>query len=163
MACRENSAPKRVDSGPNGSSSRSAVHDVQRVDWRVLPWQDRHFASLRDGPRARLVIRDSSTYARRWREVTGDTARPPSVDFQKRFVILLAAPSQTRGSYGLVVDSVFVRPGSDTVNVSVREISPGPHCMLPDDGSRPILAGTIPITAGVVNFLERRSESDCQP
>lgn len=139
-----------------------AVHESQIVSWRELHWADRNFASLRDGPRVRLVLRDSVTYAHKWREVTGDTSAPPSVDFRNQLALLLAAPSQTRGGYAMAVDSVFTQAGSDTVYVSVREISPGPNCTEPDDGSRPILAGSIPTPASEIHFLERQTESDCK-
>jgi hypothetical protein len=163
IACR---ADRTVDRAHNGAADiikERAMPNVQKVAWRELRWNDNNMAWLRDGPRVRLVLRDSDTFARTWRQVTGDSTQPPSVDFRNVLVLLLAAPSQTRGGYGIVVDSVFVRPESDTVNVSVREISPGPHCTLPNDGSRPILAGTIPITTSTIRFLERQSESDCTP
>lgn len=162
IACRGNHASDHADPHTAGAGKleRATTHS-QRVTWRELRWNDRDFASLRDGPRIRAILKDSATYARTWREVTGDTARPPSVNFRSDFVLLVAAPSQTRGGYAIAVDSVFVSPGADTVNVRVREISPGPHCSEPDDGSRPILAGTIPITSSTIRFVEKQSVKDC--
>jgi hypothetical protein len=161
MSCGGNGTPDQNHAGAVESKMERPMHEAQRVAWRQLYWADRNFSSLRDGSRVRLILRDSGTYARSWREVTGDTSAPPTVDFRNQLVLLLAAPAQTRGGFAIAIDSVFTRPGSDTISVSVREISPGHNCTEPDDGSRPILAGTIPATTSEILFLERQAESDC--
>jgi hypothetical protein len=162
IGCRAPHTSYRSDNNKASvAQEEHATRHTRKVAWRELRWNDGSFASLRDGSRVRAILKDSAAYARTWREVTGDTAQPPRVDFRGDLVLLLAAPSQTRGGYAITVDSVFVSPGSDTVNVSVREISPGPRCSEPDDGSRPIVAGTIPNTSGAIRFLESESVKDC--
>lgn len=151
-----------------GAPASTAENKMQRTGpathelvWQELRWIDRNLSWLKDGPRVRFIIKDSGSYARRWREVVQDSSTPPHVDFRTQIVLLLAAPSQTRSGYGITVDSVFTRAGSDTVNVSVQESAPGFGCIAADDGSRPILVGTIPTTTSVIHFLERQTVSDC--
>jgi hypothetical protein len=162
IACKANREPEQAHGTRATALIDHSGASTQRVDWQVLPWQDRSMAWLREGTRIRLVLGDSSTYVKHWREVVGDTFPPPSVDFRQRTVVLLAAPSRTTGGYYIGVDSVFMRSGSDTLVVSVHEVSPGDRCAVSDDGSRPIMAGTIPASSRVVTFLEVRSESDCK-
>ena len=161
FACSGGDARNPKPASSEAVEPKRALSATHRLTWRELRWIDLNFASLKDGPRVRSVVRDSESYARMWHEVVQDTSTPPPVDFHRQLVLLLAAPSQTRGGYAIAVDSVFVRGGSDTIVVSVREIAPGQYCTEPDDGSRPILVGTIPITSSEIQFLNRQTQSNC--
>ena len=58
-----------ADHPPDHAHTRTAM---QKIAWRQLRWNDRDFVSLRDGRRVRSILKDSATYARTWREVTGE-------------------------------------------------------------------------------------------
>lgn len=161
LACSGGNARTGAPASTTEKKMERARLETHRLAWQELRWPDRNLSSLKDGPRVRFIIKDSASYALQWREVVQDSSTPPHVDFRQQLVLLLAAPSQTRGGYAIAVDSVFTRSGSDTVNVNIREITPGFGCTEPDDGSRPILVGTIPTTTSVIHFLERRTVSDC--
>jgi hypothetical protein len=161
LACSGGNARTGAPASTTENKMERTGPATHKLAWQELRWTDRNFSSLKDGRRVRFIIKDSGSYARQWREVVQDSSTPPHVDFRQRLVLFLAAPSQTRGGYAIAVDSVFTRSGSDTVNVNVREIAPGFGCTEPDDGSRPILVGTIPTTTSVIHFVERQTVSDC--
>lgn len=119
----------------------------------------RYFSGHED--RARLVIRDDSTWARVWRRAANSAPSQslPPVDFELHMIIFAAMGGQRSTGYGIEIEQLY-RRGEDIYAV-VRETSPGDRCLVGHAITAPVTAALVPRTRGRVHFVERTSIRAC--
>jgi len=98
------------------------------------------------------VLREPGALADAWKTahsgIPGNP--PPSIDFAKQMVVLVAIGSRNTGGYTVRVDSVS--RASDGALVSYTVVSPGPTCMTPQMITSPTVAVSVPRIDGSVQF-----------
>lgn len=98
-----------------------------------------------DGPR-RELIRDAETWRSAWSTAhAGREPVPPvpEVDFSSGSVVLAAMGRRATGGYEVIVAEV--RRTEEALAVTVREVSPGPGCMVTQALTSPAVAVRIPV------------------
>jgi hypothetical protein len=113
--------------------------------------------------RERLVIHDSTSWARLWPRIVGShSPRPPvpAVDFATEMLLVVSMGTRSSGGYITVIDSIAI--AGDTVRVAVREQSPGPRCGTPAVLSAPVALARIERTEKPVTFTTREVIRDCE-
>ncbi|NIN49936.1 MAG: protease complex subunit PrcB family protein [Gemmatimonadales bacterium] len=112
--------------------------------------------------RRRVVIRSATELKTFWIEVAGPRMPPPElplVDFSESLVIAVAMGRRGTGGHDIRVDQVY-RAGERIV-VVVREISPGPSCMVTMGLTAPIDIVRIPRSEDPVTFAENAETQEC--
>lgn len=98
-----------------------------------------------DEPR-RELIRDAETWRSAWstaHQGTEPSPPVPPVDFSGQSVVLAAMGRRATGGYELTVSEV--RRTEGTLGVTVREVSPGPGCIVTHALTSPAVAVRIPV------------------
>ena len=151
------------DTTPAASTTppaRGAATPVAVRRLRAEPYSFTFNSGFRDS--ARLVIRDSITWARAWEKIhEGGSAQPlPRVRFADSMVVVVALGQRGTGGYGILVDSAaLVR---DSLAITVRRIAPGPRCGTTAALSEPVDIAVLPrVTAGV-KWVERSEVTRCE-
>ena len=113
--------------------------------------------------RLRTVVRDSATWATLWRQAMGShspKAPLPAMDFARDQLILVAMGTRSSGGYTIGIDSVFTR--ADTVNVVVRERSPGRTCGTTAALSEPVALARVTRYEMPTRYIERADTVRCE-
>jgi hypothetical protein len=112
--------------------------------------------------RARVVVRDAAEWTR-YRDLLAGApggAPPPTVDFERDMVIVVALGQRPTGGYEIEVSQV-VR--ADTLlTVTVTETTPGRSCMTTQAFTAPAVAVRVPRFVGQVRFSEVQRTRECR-
>lgn len=153
-------APSTAEDGSSASGG-----DVPSTGTEVPATEvDTLFTSSTSGvvsPR-RQVIRDETDFATAWGEATGHLvpAEPaPEIDFAAAQVLLVAMGERPTGGYDIAARSLTVDDGM--LYVTVEEVAPGADCLTTQALTQPIVVLRVPVTDGVVQFVEKESVLDC--
>lgn len=76
------------------------------------------------------VVRDRDKFESLWRDIHGDDAQIPEVDFSEKIVLSAVLGTRSTGGYQAKIEDITRDRNSQTVNVSVKEIKPGPNCLV---------------------------------
>lgn len=120
-----------------------------KLSWRTL---SRGLTSGLEEPR-RLVLRDEATYLRVWAEHAAEVNRPalpPSVDFSREMVVLLALGTKPTGGY--LVEVVDVELRGRTLRILVAEREPQPGSLQIQQWTQPFQFIALPTVTGHVRF-----------
>jgi hypothetical protein len=138
------------------ASARAGAVAFQTIDQRGIPGQS--------GGEIRDVARDEAAWHALWaelREGGGDVLpeEPPTVDFQRDMVIVVAMPTQSCVSK-VTIQSVTRNRGG--LVVQLLEAPPAPNCVC-IVAQRPIHVVRLPRFEGDVRFVARRGQTSCGP
>ena len=112
--------------------------------------------------RQRSVVRDAATWAQLWRTITsGYSPAPPvpELDFDSEMAIVAAMGTRPSGGYSIHIDEV--READGQLHVEVREVSPGPNCLVSFAMTAPVVAVRVARRDGPVTFVEHAETVDC--
>ena len=112
--------------------------------------------------RQRSVVRDAATWAQLWRTIaSGDSPPPPvpELDFDSEMAIVAAMGTRPSGGYSIHIDAV--READGQLHVAVREVSPGPNCLVSFAMTAPVVAVRVARRDGPVTFVEHAETVDC--
>lgn len=112
--------------------------------------------------RRRQVLRSQEEWADFWEEAfAGRDPVPerPAVDFAERIVVVAAMGERPTGGFSVEVEEV--RTTEDGLRVVVREVSPGPECIVTQAFTQPVTAVAVPDGQEEVSFEERESVREC--
>jgi hypothetical protein len=112
--------------------------------------------------RQRIVVRDAATWAQLWRTITSGYSPPPpvpEVDFDSEMAIVAAMGTRPSGGYSIHIDEV--REAGEQLHVVVREVSPGPDCLVSAALTAPVIAVRVARRDGPVTFVEHAEVVDC--
>lgn len=152
-------AAQACDSAPSAPSGEP--RPVQVVRLRGEPFSFDYNTSL--GERARLVVRDQTT----WREVWASMWRTrspqpplPEVDFAREMVLVAALGARATGGYDILIESAYEGPTGLTIHV--LSTSPGSTCVVTLALTRPVDIARLPRHNGPVAFVERLETRECR-
>lgn len=112
---------------------------------------------------ARLVIRDSQSWAQLWAQMVAPTdglSSPPAVDFDKNEVVVAAMGERQRGGYAISINGI-AQDASGTLHVDVASTIPASTCNASDVITTPLDAVLVPRTTETVQFSERAVVLSC--
>ena len=92
------------------------------------------------------VLRSEEAYASFWQRLRADrspTPERPAVDFDQEIVVAIAIGQRPNGGYGVNIDSVRARSGTNSVRVSFTEGQPGEACNVPMVVTAPYILATV--------------------
>lgn len=111
---------------------------------------------------ARLVIRDQESWREAWTTLyigMSPSAVPPTVDFTRSTVILVALGSRSTGGYDITVSRVA--RDANVVYVQVTSTSPGDRCFTTQAFTQPVDVIVLPHVVAEAVFVERKLVRDC--
>ena len=110
---------------------------------------------------AELVLRDAAALAEAWRTLHAGAPAdpPPTVDFARRMVLLLAIGERPGGGHDVRFDEIVATDDGATVRYTVT--SPGASCMTTMAITSPAEAVQVARVAGAVRFERREVVRAC--
>jgi len=111
---------------------------------------------------ARIVVRDSGTWANLWGQIWerhSPTPALPSVDFSRDMLIVAAMGTRSSGGYAIHIDSVYQR--SQDFEVVIRKVSPGANCIVTAALTQPTDIVRVPRLSGQVHYREKSLVQNC--
>ena len=110
----------------------------------------------------RAVIRDEESWRAAWTTLyigMSPVVVPPTIDFSRSTVILVALGPRATGGYDITVSRVARDAG--VLYVQVTSTSPGDHCVVSMALTRPVDVVAVPHTVERVVFVEKRQVLQC--
>ena len=108
-----------------------------------------------------LVLRDAVALERAWGTLYGGLPGnpPPTVDFTRDMVVLVALGERSTGGHTVRVESVTSAPGGATVRYTATR--PGANCMTTQEITSPVEAVQATRVSGEVRFERRDVVQEC--
>ena len=110
----------------------------------------------------RLIVRDSAAWTALWPRIVGShrpMSRVPAVDFANEMLIVVSMGTRNSGGYTIHIDSVTAV--GDSLQVAVRERSPGPRCGTTAALTAPVALARVERSDLPVGFSTRATVHDC--
>lgn len=118
-------------------------------------------ASGLDAPR-RPVFREMAGWTAFWDQATRinhPQPEPPAIDFEHSMVIVAAMGVRPSGGHSVTNRKVLRSDG--TLDVVVREVSPGPGCVTSGAITSPVVAVRVPRNDAIVRFEVEELVASC--
>lgn len=125
-----------------------------------VPFQTLLLTQFSDIDRPATEIIDNS---REWEDVWDEIGRggpPPTVDFSRDMVALVAAGERPNGCYSVEITSINLRSGFLRINADVN--APGSNCVCPAVIVQPVHAVRLPRTSRSASFDVRQVTQSCR-
>jgi hypothetical protein len=147
---------------PSGPSAVTVPQGAVLLQVQALPDSvlRAHYSGVKD--RRRLVVRDAARWAELWNELTAlQQPRPPVpvIDFSKETVIFASMGLRGTGGYSIQIPRVQEAGGA--LYATVREVRPGPACILTQAETAPVVAVRVRQHSGDVLFVEESETRSC--
>ena len=118
------------------------------------------YGNMRDS--ARLVLRDSTTWAELWERIVGPNSDPvPPVDFSKYMLIVAAMGAQATTGYVIRIDSLAVHEDELVASICTRR--PNPRTGVFGTMTSPLDIVRVPRHTGSVRFVDQGDAVTCEP
>lgn len=106
----------------------------------------------------REVLRDAEALAERWNELYSHRSEPParpSVDFEERVVVFATLGQRPTSGYSIELERAVHDEERGVVELMVREVEPGPSCMVQQVLTFPYLLAAVEAVDVPYTFVER--------
>ena len=147
---------------PSGPSGVTVPQDAILLQVQAIPDSvlRSHYSGVTD--RRRLVVRDAARWAELWNELTAlQQPRPPipTIDFSRETIIFASMGLRGTGGYSIQIPRVQEAGGA--LYASVREVRPGPACIVTQAETAPVVAVRVRQHSGEVLFVEESETRSC--
>jgi hypothetical protein len=145
---------------PSPSTQQASADTVVAAPEKVA------FTVLAHGSRApgvetrkNYAVFSSEDFATIWKK-TGSTAKMPTVDFTKYYVISMFAGGKPRSGFGISVSDIVDHEGTRMVAAQIE--APGAGCVTTASGSSPYQIIRVPISDKSLDHTDTQSTVDCK-
>ncbi|NBB85421.1 MAG: protease complex subunit PrcB family protein [Bacteroidetes bacterium] len=113
----------------------------------------------------REVITDAETLEARWSALyshRGEMPTPPPVDFEEHVVVFASLGQRPTGGYRVELERAVHDEDRGVVELTVREVKPGPSCMVQQVLTFPYLLAAVEAVDASYEFVEGATRvADC--